>query len=418
MLIPWFVLVGVVLILMACSTHLVQRLPLSPAILYLGVGAAVGPVGTQLLLVDLWVHHHVVEVITEVAVLITLFAVGLRLQLPLRWALWRLPVRLATLGMIVSTALIATLGHLLLALPLGAAVLLGGVLAPTDPVLASEVQIHDPGDRDKVRLSITAEGGLNDGLAFPAVMLGLGLLGVHEMGSGGWRWLAVDVVWAVGAGLGLGWLCGRWVGLGLAWLRGRGHPLESPEFLVFGLIALAYGLALLLQAYGFLAVFAAGAGLSRVERQRPEIAADPDTDAAHSSRLDHFAQQAERLAEVVVVVLIGASLSWIDWQWELLVFALAVLFVLRPLMVLLLVRRHEAAGHQRPLIAWFGIRGVGSVYYLAFAMGYGMDPAWGEPLIGAVLSTIACSIVLHGMSATPLMAMYRRSRRPGSGAPP
>lgn len=410
MLIPWFVLVGGVLILMAFSSHLVQRLPLSPAILYLGVGALVGPLGIQLLRADLWVHHHAVEVLTEVAVLITLFAVGLRLQLPMRWAVWRLPVRLATLGMVVSTLLIAALGYYALALPLGAAVLLGGILAPTDPVLASDVQVHDPGDRDKVRLSLTAEGGLNDGMAFPAVMLGLGLLGVYEIGDAGWRWLAVDVVWAVGAGLLLGWFSGRWVGLGMARLRAKGHALESPEFLVFGLIALAYGLALLLKAYGFLAVFAAGAGLAQVEKQRPDMAADPDTDASHSSRLDDFAKQAERLAEVAVVLLIGATLSWIRWRWELVGFALAVLFLVRPLMVLLVVGRDEVSAHQRRLIAWFGIRGVGSVYYLAFAMGYGVDPAWGEPVIAAVLVTIAASIVLHGVSATPLMNMYRQRR--------
>lgn len=411
MLIPWFVLVGGVLILMAFSTHLVQRLPLSPAILYLAVGAVIGPVGLQLLRADLWVHHHAVEVLTEVAVLITLFAVGLRLQLPMRWAAWRLPVRLATVGMVVSTALIAWLGHYALALPLGAAVLLGGVLAPTDPVLASDVQIHDPGDRDKVRLSLTAEGGLNDGMAFPAVMLGLGLLGVHEIGSAGWRWLAVDLVWAVGAGLLLGWFSGRWVGVGLARLRASGHPLESPEFLAFGLIALAYGLALLLKAYGFLAVFAAGAGLAQAERLGPRVAADPDNDASHSSRLDNFARQAERLAEVAVVLLIGAMLTWIRWRWELVLFALVVLFIVRPLTVMLVVRRSEVGAHQRRLIAWFGIRGVGSIYYLAFAMGYGVDPAWGEPVIAAVLVTIAASIVLHGISATPLMTMYRRRGR-------
>lgn len=408
MLIPWFVLVGSVLIVMAFSTHVVQRLPLSPAMLYLGVGALIGPLGTGLMDIDPLEHPYGQEVLTEVAVLITLFAVGLRLQLPFRWPAWRLPIRLATVGMVVTCALITLIGWTWLALPLGAAVLLGAVLSPTDPVLASDVQIQEPGDRDVVRSTITAEGGLNDGTAFPAVMLGLGLLGVHEIGDWGWRWWAVDVLWAVPAGLGIGWLCGMVTGHGMAWLRRRGHPLESEEFLVFGLIALAYGLALLLKAYGFLAVFAAGAALARIERLRRDARPDPNVDASHSSRLDNFAGQCERLAEVAVVLLIGATLSWVQWRWDLVLFALAVLFVVRPLTVYLLIRRDDVGEHQRRLIAWFGIRGVGSVYYLTFALGFGVDPAWAHPLASAVFLTIAASIVLHGVTATPLMERYYR----------
>ena len=408
MLIPWFVLLGVVLIVMALASHAVQRLPLSPAMLYLGVGLLIGPQGVRLLQIDPLIQPWALEVLTEVAVLITLFAVGLRIQVPLSWRGWRLPVRLATVGMVITAALIAALGHYWLALPLGAAVLLGGVLAPTDPVLASDVQIHEPGDRDAVRMSLTAEGGLNDGTAFPAVMLGLGLLGVHEIGALAWRWWLVDLLWAVPAGWAIGWLCGHFTGQAMAWMRGRGQPLESEEFLVFGLIALAYGLALLLKAYGFLAVFAAGAALSRFERLRRDAVPDPQTDASHSSRLDNFSAQCERLAEVAVVLLIGVALAWVQWRWDLVLFALAVLFVVRPLMVFLLVRRDEAGPHQRRLIAWFGIRGVGSVYYLTFAAGFGLDPQWGHPLASAVFLTIAASIVLHGITATPLMERYYR----------
>jgi NhaP-type Na+/H+ or K+/H+ antiporter len=408
MLIPWFVLVGAVFIVMALASHVVHRLPLSPAMLYLVVGLLIGPAGFGLLHIDPLAQPYGLEVLTEVAVLVTLFAVGLRLQVPFGWRGWRLPVRLASWGMVITTALIALLGYWWLSLPLGAAVLLGGVLAPTDPVLASDVQIQEPGDRDAVRMSITAEGGLNDGTAFPAVMLGLGLLGVHEVGTWAWRWWVVDLLWAVPAGLAIGALCGHLAGLAMAWMRRRGEPLASEEFLVFGLIALAYGLALLLKAYGFLAVFAAGAALSRFERLRRDPQPDPEVDASHSSRLDSFSGQVERLAEVAVVLIIGAALAWVQWRWDLVLFALAVLFVVRPLMVYLLVRRPEAGPHQRRLIAWFGIRGVGSVYYLTFAAGFGVDPAWGHPLASVVFITIAASIVLHGITATPLMEGYYR----------
>lgn len=413
MLIAWFVLVGLVLIAMAFSSHLVQRLPLSPAIVYLCVGAAAGPAGFGLLGVDLVAGAHLLERLTEIAVLITLFAVGLRLRVPFTWAAWRLPVRLATGGMVLTTALIALAGWLLLGLPPAAALLLGAVLAPTDPVLASDVQIREPGDRDAVRLSLTAEGGINDGTAFPAVMLGLGLLGAHELGTWGWRWVAIDLVWAIAAGLGLGWGCGVLVGRMILGLRRGGRPLEYEEFLVFGLIALAYGIALALKAYGFLAVFAAGAGLAHIEGHGRASRSD-DPDGGHASRLSNFSGQCERLAEVAIVLLIGAALATVQWRWELLAFALGVLVVARPLSVLAVLPRRGLTPGQRRLVAWFGIRGVGSVYYLSFAASHGFEGPAARTVASAVILTIAISIFLHGVSATPLMERYRLRR----GDPP
>jgi hypothetical protein len=159
---------------------------------------------------------------------------------------------LATLTMVASVALIALVGVVLLGLPLGAAVVLGAVLAPTDPVLASEVQVANPRDQDRVRFSLTGEAALNDGTAFPFVMLGLGLLGLHELGPGGLRWLAVDVVWAATVGLALGAALGTGIGRLVIWLRARSRePIGLEDFLALGLIALAYGSALLVHAYGF-----------------------------------------------------------------------------------------------------------------------------------------------------------------------
>ncbi|RZI81501.1 MAG: sodium:proton antiporter [Rubrivivax sp.] len=407
--IAWFVLVGSVLIVMAFSGHLVKRLPLSPAIIYLGVGALIGPLGGSLLQVSPERSTPAVELLTEVAVLITLFTVGLRLRVPFSWAAWAVPLRLATGGMVITTAGIAMLGWLLLDLPWQAALLLGAILSPTDPVLASEVQLRHPGDRDNLRFSLTAEGGLNDGTAFPGVMLALGLMGLHEVGEWGWRWLAVDVMWAISAGLVLGWACGHMVGRAVHRLRQSGHPLEAEEFLAFGMIALVYGAALLIQAYGFLAVFAAGASLSHCERSlRADKTSHPD--GAHSSRLIHFSAQSEHLAEVAVVLVIGASLASISWDWVTVAFALLVMTVARPLSVLATVPRRLLPGHQRALVAWFGIRGVGSVYYLAYAIDHGVDGAVARTLTSAVMIAITLSIVAHGISATPLMARYMRRR--------
>lgn len=190
----WSLIIGVLLILMVLSGTLQKRLPLSTAMLYLAAGFALGPAGWAVLTPHPLDHAALLERGAEVAVLISLFSVGLKLGLPLSNRHWLLPLRLAFVSMTLTVALIAAVGVLGLGLPLGAAILLGAILAPTDPVLASDVQVESSGDRDRLRFSLTGEGGLNDGAAFPFVMLGLGLLGLHDLGTGGWRWLAVDVV--------------------------------------------------------------------------------------------------------------------------------------------------------------------------------------------------------------------------------
>ena len=169
--------------------------------------------------------------------------------------------------MLVTVALIAGAGVAWLGLPLGAAILLGGILAPTDPVLASDVQVAEPTDRDRLRFALTGEAGLNDGTAFPFVLLGLGLLGLHDLGDSLWRWLAIDVLWAVAAGIGVGAALGTLVGRFVLYLR-RTHKeaVGLDNFLALGLIGLAYGLASLAHGYGFLAVFAAGVALRRIEQ--------------------------------------------------------------------------------------------------------------------------------------------------------
>ena len=151
---------------------------------------------------------------------------------------WLLPLRLALVSMLVTVALIAGAGVVWLGLPLGAAILLGGILAPTDPVLASDVQVAEPNDRDRLRFALTGEAGLNDGTAFPFVLLGLGLLGLHHLGHSLWRWLAVDVLWGVGIGIGIGALlgsCGRQAS-SLYLRRTHKEAVGLDNFLALGLI--------------------------------------------------------------------------------------------------------------------------------------------------------------------------------------
>ena len=175
----WFTTAGLLLVGIVLASTLLRRLPISTAIIYLGVGLLLGPGALGLLSWDAVREAEILKYITEVAVIVSLFTVGLKWRTPLTADFWSLPVRLATVGMVLTICAVTLIGTTLLALPLGAAVLLGAVLAPTDPVLASEVQVRSSTDRDAVRYALSGEAGLNDGLAFPFVMLGLGLLGLH-----------------------------------------------------------------------------------------------------------------------------------------------------------------------------------------------------------------------------------------------
>ncbi len=311
-------------------------------------------------------------------------------------------------------------------------------MAPTDPVLASDVQVLEASDRDRLRFSLSAEGGLNDGAAFPFVMLGLGLLGLHDLGVGGGRWLAVDVVWAITGGSSS---AQRWARslAGSSSTCERLHKLSVglDEFLALGLIALAYGTALLCNAYGFLAVLAAGIALQRAN-QHTDVAstqAPPNiilasqgtsekmaTDARYATaymmqEVRDFNDQLERIAEVAVVLIVGAMLYYVEIDLTTVVFVALMLLVVRPVSVWLGLLGAPVSRDQRLLISWFGIRGIGSIYYLMFAVNRGVPDAIAHQLVGLTLALVATSIVLHGISVTPLMNQYvrrkaRDSRRP------
>jgi NhaP-type Na+/H+ or K+/H+ antiporter len=370
----------------------------------------------------------IVERITEVAVIISLFTAGLKLRVPLRDPLWRLPVVLASWSMALTVGLIALVGVVALELPLGAAILLGAVLAPTDPVLASDVQVSGPRDRDRLRFTLTGEAGFNDGTAFPFVMLGLGLLGLHETGEGGWRWLAVDVLWAIPGGLLVGALLGTATGRVILFLR-REHKeaVGLDDFLALGLIAVSYGTALLLQTYGFLAVFAAGLALRKIEassvgqEQAPdevvaaaaaegreeEVATRPDTAPAFMAQaVLGFTEQLERIGEVAGMLLVGVMISVTAIPSDALWFVPLLLLVIRPGAAAMGMIGSTTTWLQRAFIAWFGIRGIGSIYYLMYAITHGVSEGTASLLTGLTLAVVATSVVVHGVSVTPLMRRY------------
>lgn len=424
------IVAGALLIAMTLGGSFIARLPLSSAMLYLGVGVAISPVGLGLVKLDALKNAVLLERLTEVAVLISLFTAGMKLEFRVRDGRWRIPVQLATVSMVLTVAAVTALGVYVLNLPLGAAVLLGAILAPTDPVLASDVQVANPGDRDRLRFGLTGEGGLNDGTAFPFVMLGLGLLGLHELGEGGWRWWAVDVLWAVAGGLALGWLLGTLVGRAILYLRMRHREaLGSDEFIALGLIGLTYGLALLSHTYGFLAVFAAGLALRRIDephsRPAPQAPAGPDEALspadqeasgaeapAHMMRaVERFNSQLERFVEVAIVLAVGVLVATTHFRTEVLWFIPVLFLVIRPVAVYIGLLGTPVRGAQRNLMSWFGIRGIGSLYYLLYAINHHIERALAQQLLSITLAVVVASVVAHGVSVTPLMKRYE-ARKP------
>ncbi|WP_088280426.1 sodium:proton antiporter [Ideonella sp. A 288] len=452
----WLTVGGALLLFMALGGSMLSRMPISTSMVYLLAGLAVGPAVLGLAAPDIFGDTRLLEHLTEVIVLLSLFTSGLKMSVGLHDSRWFPPLRLALLSMVATVALIAAAGVWLLGLPLGAAVLLGGILAPTDPVLATEVQVDDPSDRDKLRFALTGEGGLNDGTAFPVVMLGLGLLGAHDIGALGWRWLAVGVLWATGAGIAIGGALGTGLGRLVLYLRHRHHEAVGYEnFLALGLIGLAYGFAVLAQAYGFLAVFAAGLALQHTAQVATLAAASADDEAAagvvHATRASgstsltpveasgaappelaaeiavhpqhgsaymahavlSFNEQLDRIGEMVGVVILGMLLWSVPWMSAAWWFVPLVLLVVRPLSVALGLAGSRTSATQRRLIGWFGIRGIGSLYYLVYAINHGLPAAHARTLVALTVAVVVSSIVVHGISVTPLMARYRRRGRGG-----
>jgi len=426
----WFLLAGAILLGMGLTAGIIRRLPVTSAILYLCVGLVFGPT-------VLFAYHFnpleqsgVLELITEIAVLLSLFTAGMKMPVPVTAARWRSPVLLAFVAMGVTAALMAGFGYFALGLPLGAAILLAGILAPTDPVLATEVQARHPGDRDRLRFRLTCEAGMNDGSAFPVVMLGLGLLGLHDLGADGWRWLALDLVWATAAGIVVGALGGDLLARMVCWMRreGRGHGLLD-DFLALGLIALVYGVSVMIHAWGFLAVFFAAVSLRQTElrltgrRAEPRRLQTTRTDARDAALRGEavparvtdgslvFNEQLERLSEVVLILLLGGTLFVNSWTWPAVATALFLFLSARPLGVFIVSLDTRMPNRLRAMTGWFGVRGIGSLYYLMYAIEHGLPDALALELLRITLIVVTLSILVHGISAKPLMGMVRGSVR-------
>lgn len=430
----WLLVASALVLAMGLGHPLVKRAPFTPAMIYLLIGALLGPWGLRVARIDPiehaeWLHH-----VSEIAVIVSLFTVGLKLRVGPWDRRLRPALCLASISMALTVGLVASVGFAWLGLDWGAAILLGAVLAPTDPVLASEVQVQNPHDRDRVRLTLTAEAGMNDGTAFPFVMLGLALLHGEQLGKLVWRWWSFDVMWAICGGLAVGTLLGFGLGRLLMRMTAKtGREVAFGEYLVLGLIGVSYGIALEIHAYGFLSVFAAGMALRSVERRmtrdedveiqttvepgtldrlEQRLASDPKVAPGYlTSVLLSTNEQLDNLLEVTLVLVVGIMLASAGLAWEMVWFAPLLFLVIRPSAVVAMKAFGRFSQFEFGSVAWFGIRGIGSIYYLFYAITEGLPEDLSRRLVSLTMTLVAVSIIVHGLSVTPWLALKGRTER-------
>jgi len=396
-----FAVAGVGALLAGLLPRLLEGRPLSMPVAFLGFGMLVYALPLDLPDPDPLAHAKVAQHLTEVGVLVALMGAGLKLDRPVGRRRWSSTWRLLAIAMPATIAATALLGWWWAGLLPAAAVLLGSALAPTDPVLASDVQVGEPTEdedsEDEVRFALTSEAGLNDALAFPFVYAAIAMA-AHGAAPSGWigRWLAVDVAYklAVGLllGLGTGWLLGR------LFFRASADSVRlakhSEGFVALAATFLAYGVTELAGGYGFLAVFVCAVSIRASERSHE-----------YHQVLHDFTEQIERLLTVLLLLLFGGAvvsglLSALTWRAA--AVGLAMLFVVRPLVAWFALRGAPGTRSEHAVIAFFGIRGIGTFFYLAYATATAAIPQARElwALVGFV---VIVSVGVHGVAATPVM---------------
>ncbi len=353
-------------------------------------------------------HARAAQLLSEMALLVCLFCTGLRISAPFDFATWRMPLRLGLLTLPVTVVLVAGAANVFLGLPFAQALLLGAILGPTDPVLASDLKVPTADRGDAVRFALTAEGALSSTLALPIVLFAIGVSGHHDLGPLALRWLGLDVVWALASGALLGWLVGGLGAHALARLdmHGSGSQLGLTGLILFAsVVALTYGVSVLAHANGFVAVLGAGMALARGGAPWPRTRArwlGASAQPRFARTLGSSAGRVGRLAELAMVIVLGALLTISRVRPALILFALAVLVGVRPLAARLALVGCRGAELERQLVAWFGIRGVASIYYAMFAVEQGLGASAASELTAITLAVLATSIALHALTALPL----------------
>jgi NhaP-type Na+/H+ or K+/H+ antiporter len=381
----------------------------SASLIYLGLGIAAATMIDLLGLrwIDPLAEATLIEHLAEFALIVALFGTGLKLERALDRRTWKSVARLLGIVMPLTIAAVALFGNAVMGLSLGAAIILGAALAPTDPVLAGDVGVGPPGDEDEgePRVALTAEAGLNDGLAFPFVFLGAY---VAAEGGSGWvgEWLAADVLYAVLAGTAIGAASGYLIAASIVRLRERRLMTEALDgWIAVAAVLLVYGVAEIAGSYGFLAAFAAGIAFRNYEHGH-EI----------NRRVHDGAEVVEKFCELGLILLLGSlvtvsGMGEVGWAGWLLVPVL--LLVIRPLATAVAFVGSSAQPAERAFIGWFGVRGIGSLYYVAVAVGLGiLSVDESRSIFWTVAACVVFSIVVHGVTASPLSRRMLLEHRP------
>lgn len=407
-----YTVLGVIVFAAALLPRLLRRVPISMPMVFLSAGVLAFALIPYLPTPDPVKYEVVTTHLTEVCVIISLMGAGLALDRPLGWRSWSTTWRLLGIVMPLCILVFTLMGYFFLGLGLASAVLVAAALAPTDPVLASEVQVGEPADgeegfdrEDEVRFGLTSEAGLNDGLAFPFVYLAItmSLLGTTPV----WfpQWFAVDVLWRIGFGVLIGYGTGRLLGRLFFSSTKDSFRLSnhSEGFVALAATFLAYGLAETFEGYGFIAVFVCAITVRNEER-----------DHGYHRVLHSYVEQLERLLSVVILVLLGGAIARGLFEtigWTDVVLALAFLLLVRPLAGFLGLLGGDTGVREKVALAFFGVRGIGCLYYIGYGLSNGEFDAEATEVWAFVGLVVALSILLHGITATPVMDALDRIRK-------
>ena len=397
--------VGMALLLAFWLTRLFFRKPPSPSAPLMLLGLVVVGLFPGMPTVDPTESPAIWELASEITVIVVLFATGLKIDRIGSLRLWAPTVGLLAVAMPVTVAAVALLGWAVAGFTIAAAVLLGAVLSPTDPVLAGDVEVGPPleGGEHPVRFALTTEAGLNDGLAFPFVHLGI-LIALAGPDPSNWltEWILRDVVYRIAVGALVGVVAGWVLGKILFEAPSTNALAESgPGALALAGVLLSYGGAELLGGYGFIAAFVAGLVCRRTERRHE-----------FHRRLHDFANAIVNALMAVLLILLGSSIPalWPHFTWPAVAVGLALVLVIRPLAGWLSLLGSGLGRRERGIVSFYGVRGIGSVFYLAFALGQVRLAQEGELWV-VVVVTILASTLVHGLSARLVVEPFLRPKR-------
>ncbi|MBT0609010.1 cation:proton antiporter [Aequorivita echinoideorum] len=341
--------------------------------------------------------------LTELIVIISLMGAGIKIDRAFSFKKWEIPLKLVGITMLLCIAISTILGYYFLGLNIASAVLLGAVLAPTDPVLAADVQVGPPNDSGKseTKFSLTAEAGINDGIAFPFTWLAI-TVGLVTSGQDGnyIEWFGFDLVYRIITGIIIGFLVGRGIGY-LVFNIGDKYEMLSTKnsLLAISVTLISYGFAELIHGYGFIAVFIAAITLRHYEKGHK-----------YHKDMHTFTDQIERLLICVLLIVFGGAvaLGVLDaLTWQMALFVVVFIFLIRPATGLLALSTVKLKLMQKFAISFFGIRGMGSIFYLAFGISeFEFDSQ--DELWSIVSFTVLMSIVIHGFTATSMMRNLKK----------